>query len=91
MNNKDQKTIKVSKIEIKIGDKILSLTPEEIQQLKQILEDTFPNITPQFWHKEYIVIPQPYYINYSIMPWPQWQITWYGTNDDTTMQIYSKS
>lgn len=39
---KQKEKIAVTKIEIKIGGKTLSLTPEEMNELKDILNETFP-------------------------------------------------
>ena len=60
--------IKVSKIEIKIGKQVISLTPDELKELKNVLEAAFPEKEVIKW------IPQaPIIIDRPIYPkWPYW-------------------
>lgn len=57
------KKIKVERIEIKIGDKSISLTPEEMKELRDIIDQTFP--------KEVVYVPgRPIIIEKPIYPPP---------------------
>lgn len=66
---KDSKKITVSKIEIKIGDKVLTLTPAELKELKDVLERTFPSESVKFIPSQPIIIDRPWL--YPVAPqWP---------------------
>ena len=75
--------IKVSKIEIKIGKQVISLTPDELKELKAVLEATFPNKEVIKWIPQAPIIidrpiypVSPFWDNQPINPWPQrWDIT----------------
>lgn len=73
---KQKEKIAVTKIEIKIGGKTLSLTPEEMNELKDILNETFPNPAPATYPAP-IIIERPYYER----PWRRWDVTWGTTTD----------
>ncbi len=57
--------IEVSKVEIKIGKKIIPLSLEEAKELKDILNETFPDPSPtiinnypnRWWHEPIINYP----------------------------------
>src|SRR5262245_45274545 len=65
-------TIQVTKIEIRIGAKTLSLSIEEMKELKEILNDTFPNPV-QILPPAPVVIERPIYPRW---PWSKWDVTW---------------
>ena len=62
--------IKISKIEIKIGQKKLELTLEEARELKEILNKTFPD-RYDFQVTYPIYITQPNYIQ---PLWHKWDV-----------------
>jgi hypothetical protein len=64
--------IEVSKIDIKIGDKTISLRPEQAKELKKILNEMFEESHDKVIHEHrYWWWNQPYYTN----PYPYWTIT----------------
>ena len=64
------KTIKVSQITIKIGGRTISLTPEELKELKMVLEQMFPVVIVQETHHvPYFIHP---YVPPSHQPDPWW-------------------
>ena len=70
---KEQQEIKINKVEIKIGDKTLSLKMEEVIELKDILNKYFEpvvrnfNTPPTVW---------PYYLPYmTTTTYPYWTVT----------------
>ncbi len=65
------KSIAISEIEIKIGDKVLKLSLEQAKNLRDILCETFP--TPQPHWQAPVVIERPVYIPRHV--YPQWEIT----------------
>lgn len=66
--------MKIEKISIKMGDKTVELTLEQAKELKDILNDTFPepvvNQPATFPYPIYIERPYPY--------WKQWDTVWCG-------------
>lgn len=56
--------VKISKIELKIGDKTISLSPEEAKELNKMLSDLFgtnPAIVKEIiYHEHYPLHPWPY-------------------------------
>ena len=88
-----QESIKISKIEIVIGEKKLELTPDEAMSLKKVLNETFPGEKIVYVPSQPIIIKEyePYRIYpYSPDPFPWWQptITW---GDDTGSAGYTLS
>lgn len=77
--------IKVTKIEIRIGNKTLSLSPEEMKELKEILNDTFPNPV-QIYPPAPIIIERPVYPHW---PWRTWDVTWAGSSNDSQTMCLS--
>lgn len=69
--------IKVERIEIKIGKKVLSLTPEEMKELRDVLDQTFPK------EKVTYIPGQPIIIDYP-RPWKWWEPIWM---DRTTNEV----
>jgi hypothetical protein len=67
--------VKISKINIKIGDKEIPLTLEEAQELRQILDDTFGQKTV-FYPSTPVIIERPYVRPY---PYPYWSISYENT------------
>lgn len=69
--------IRVERIEIKIGKKAISLSPTEMKELRNMLDDLFPK--PE---REIVYIPnQPIVIEKPICPWPvkkypHWEPYW---------------
>lgn len=68
--------IAISKIEIQIGKNKMELSIEEAQELKKILNETFPE-------KEFQFIPSTPVVIYPSCPqqrrWNDWQVTWTGS------------
>jgi len=62
-------SVELKKIDIKIGDKTVSLTPEQAKELRAVLNETFPDV-------QYIPAV-PIVIEKHIYPWeqprPYWQ------------------
>ncbi len=75
--NEQENTIKVSKIEIKIGKQVISLTPDELKELKDVLEKTFPSEKIQWIPSQPIYVPwtSPY-IGTPVQPYNPWQPMW---------------
>lgn len=78
-------TVKISKLNLKIGKKDVSLTLEEAKELQRILNDTFgeqkivyPVIVPSapVIIKRIIECPD-------VRPWRRWDVTWTVNNKDT--------
>lgn len=65
MNDK----IKISRIEINIGKKTLSLTLAEMKELKAVLDETFPEETIRYIHSP---APEPIIIDRPVWPRPHW-------------------
>ena len=74
-----QESIKISKIEIVIGEKKLELTPDEAMSLKKVLNEIFPDEKIVYVPSQPIIIkeyePYPIYPSYpySPDPFPWWQ------------------
>jgi len=63
----------IKKIELDLGGKIVSLTPQQAQNLKDALDDLFGKEIVKVIEKEFITIPQPYPVYRDIEPWrPRW-------------------
>jgi diketogulonate reductase-like aldo/keto reductase len=60
MKNEDPK-IEVHKIDIKIGDKVISLKPEQVKELKKILNEMF---------EESKVVHDYHYVDRYLWHWP---------------------
>lgn len=76
MKQKQPDKIAVTEIKIMIRGKALSLTPEEMNELKDILNTTFPDPSPAIYQAP-VIIERPYY-----RPrWREWDITWGTTTD----------
>lgn len=66
--------VMISKLEIKLGDRTISVTVEEARALKNLLEDIFghqPLISP----REILIYPYPYPQPYYPPNQPMWEIT----------------
>ena len=65
--------IAVKKIEIEVGGKILGLTPEEMKELRDILDATFPKETV-YVPGSPIIIKEPVYRSWPYRRWsdPVW-------------------
>ena len=62
------KTIKVSNIEIIIGNDKIKMTPDELMKLKEELDDVFP--TKEIKYIPYPVQePRPYWPAYPVVPY----------------------
>lgn len=83
--------IAVSQIEIKIGKDVLKLSLAQMQELKKILNETFPDektvyVNPVYFDRPYYV-PNPIYITPPIPhPWNEW-IPTCGDLTTTTFKI----
>ncbi len=74
----ENNTIKVSKIEIKIGKQVISLTPDDLKELKRALEDIFPTAEVVKWIPNqpiYVPWTSPY-IGTPVQPYNPWQPLW---------------
>ena len=79
--------IKVKTIEIQIGKKTLSLTPAELCELRDILDETFPKAVARP-----IVITAPIFIERPLpRPWKHWNEVWCGAESSSgaTMRLES--
>ena len=66
-------SVQISKIEIKIGEKVFSLTMEEARELKTHLNQLFYDDSGRyFWP---IFIPYPIYKEISPASKPYWEVT----------------
>ncbi len=64
-------TIKVETIKIQIGRKTLELTPEELRELRDVLDATFPKPKKESVMPYYpVIIHEP-----SPRPWKYWEVT----------------
>lgn len=78
----DKKTVEVKRIVIRIGDKEVSLLPDEARELKDILKAMFGD------QAQIITVPTPYpvypWYDYT-PPYQKWEITWCvtGVNSNT--------
>lgn len=75
--------IKIKRIVIQLGDKVLELSLEDARELKKVLEDTFPT-------KEYIPIGEPYPLLpiSPLVPGNPLQPVWVDTVDNTSVVKY---
>ena len=64
--------VTVDRVEITVGKKKLSLTTDELRELRDVLDATFPKVIP---YKAPIVIERPIYIK-DLDPWRDWRTTW---------------
>jgi hypothetical protein len=71
--------IKVDAIKITIGRKTLELTPDELKELRDILDATFPKATVQPWPAP-VIIERPVYREWPYRRWhePFWSDTTAG-------------
>jgi len=63
--------IKVDTIKITIGRKTLELTPEELKELRDVLEATFPSKMTVYMPTAPTIIERPGFPT----PWRHWEIT----------------
>jgi hypothetical protein len=79
------KTVKVDKIQITIGKKTIELSPDELKELRDVLDATFPKETTRWLPSQPITIPYPVY--------PQtfryWEPRWTSTGDGGTVTLCS--
>lgn len=84
------KEVKISKIEIKLGDRKLEFTVEEAKQLKELLESIFGATTTIIKEKgDPIYIPYifwPYHEDPYVYPKSPWTIT-YGPFEGSTQTL----
>ena len=88
IRDKRKNKIEISQIEIKIGKSVLKLSIAQMQELKDVLNETFPE-------KETVYIPNPIYVDHSyhrpiyierpVYPWREWEII--CDSSSTTFQI----
>lgn len=73
----------IKKVEIVIGDKELSLSLDELRELKDLLNELFSDGKPTYIP---ITIPEPY-------RWKWWEPIWVGTGSSSAdmLSIYHKS
>jgi len=77
--------IEIGKIELKIGDTVISLTLKEAKQLKEILQEAFPDKgMGTFWSYP-VHIPTPK------RRWDDWWVTWGQRSQDCTSSVLSIS
>lgn len=84
-------TVSIDKVEIKIGDKEVSLTLEQLKELKGLLDGLFPQ--PIVIDRPYpVVVPQPYPVPYvpPYNPWP-WPLKYQHWNVETPQIFYSSN
>jgi hypothetical protein len=85
--------IQISKIEIKIGKQVISLTPDELKELKAVLDATFPEKEVVKWIPQNpIIIDRPVYPpNYGDITWPykRWDIVWCSDTTNALNQTMS--
>ncbi len=89
--------IEVSMVRINIGKKALLLSPKELIELRDILNETFPEKEKDSWKISYLsLMPQPIYIERPIYPrhWEYWTETYYcnktlelTSNTTTNMEV----
>jgi hypothetical protein len=80
-----EKTVEISKVNIKIGKKEIELSVEEAKELKEILNETFGE-------KGVVYIPQPYPVYERPWRWRYWgEPTWtyVSGGTDATTQCYT--
>jgi hypothetical protein len=70
--------VKVEKIRITIGRKVLELSPDELQELREVLDAAFP-VTTKYVPSHPIVIERP--------TWPRPFIHWQATLDKTSVSV----
>ena len=61
----------IKKIELDLGGKVVSLTPEQAKNLKDALGDLFGKEIVR--EKEYVPYPQPYPVNHPLRPYWYWR------------------
>jgi hypothetical protein len=88
---KKKDRIAVSRIEIEIGRKVISLTPEEMRELRDILDATFPKEKIKYIPSAPIVIEKPVYPSYPYQRWkePTWLDTPIVTCDQRKSHEYT--
>ena len=80
--------IKVERIEIKIGKKVLNLTPEEMKELRDVLDKTLPKGKTVYIPGQPIIIEKPAYPWHR--PYPHWEPTWISTAQPKKIVEYEK-
>ncbi len=73
-------SVKISKLNVKIGKKEVSLTIEEAKELQKILNDTFGEQKTVFVPSSSIIIERPV-----ISPWKYWGVTWTGDTSENAI------
>ena len=80
------KTIKVDKIRLELGGHTLELSIEQMKELRDLLNETFPNKETVYFPTAPVVIRKPV--------WPYqfryWEPSWYG-GDVRTLQVTCKT
>lgn len=74
---KNENKIEVHKIDIKIGDKVISLKPEQAKELKKILNEMFEEQKVVHHHHDHYRYwwTQPTYVHANPYPTPYWTVT----------------
>jgi len=87
--SKKAKTVAIEKINIVIGDTNVELSPKQIRELQDLLNEMFPKPTTEYMPPTYVPVPYlpPIYIEQPVWPkhpYKYWETTW--TSDSTTEQ-----
>src|SRR6476659_8351518 len=78
--------VEVAKIDIKIGDKTISLKPEQAKELKKVLNEMFEESVDKVVHEHRYWWNYPWYTRTPTVTLPQWTISCGGNN---TTSVYS--
>ncbi len=70
--------IEVKTIEVVVGKQVISLSPEELRELRDVLDATFPREVVRYVPSAPIYIERPIYER----PWEYWQ-PYYTTSGNT--------
>ena len=76
------RNVKIKKIEIIVGKQTISLSPEELKELKDVLDAAFPKETV-YWPSYPVVIPEPVWPK----PYRYWEpyVSWSGSTASMTI------
>lgn len=85
-------SVSVSKIVIEIGKKKLELTPDELRELREVLDITFPKEKVIHVQGQPIIIEKPVYKEPPWWPYKRWMGPYWSTQDgQTTCSIKAAS
>ena len=81
-------SVKIEHVKLKIGNKIIELSMDDLKELKKILDETFPGETVVFLPGIPVYVEKTYPVYIPPLEWPprRWYETWSSTSNTLTLE-----